>query len=48
MKTKISTLLDAIDDPKATKFQRCISGLFWAFVLVGFAYSCALFAFIFQ
>ena len=48
MKTKIATLLDAIDDPKAAKFQRCISGLFWAFVLVAFSYSCALFAFIFQ
>lgn len=48
MKTKISTLLDAIDNPNAPKLLRFISGLFWAFVLVAFSYSCALFAFIFQ
>lgn len=48
MTHKISFVLDAIDNPRAPKYLRIISACIWALVLIGFAYSCLFFAFLFQ
>jgi len=48
MKNRVSYILDAIDNPNATKFERIISGIFWCLVLLGTWASFLFFAYIFQ
>ena len=48
MKERLSYFLDAIDDPRASKIVRILSGIFWSFVLAGFFFSCLFFAYVFQ
>lgn len=48
MKEKISYFLDAIDNPRASKVVRVMSGVFWSLVLAGFFFSCLFFAYVFQ
>lgn len=48
MKEKISYFLDAIDNPRASKVVRVMSGIFWSCVLAGFFFSCLFFAYVFQ
>lgn len=48
MKEKLSYFLDAIDDPRASKIVRILSGIFWTFVLAGFFISCLFFAYVFH
>lgn len=48
MKEKISYFLDAIDDPRASKIVRILSGIFWSLVLAGFFFFCLFFAYVFQ
>lgn len=47
MKNRVAFILDAIDNPNATKFERIISGIFWALVLIGTWASFLFFAYIF-
>lgn len=48
MKEKLSYFLDAIDDPRASKIIRVLSGVFWSLVLAGFFISCLFFAYVFH
>lgn len=47
MKNRVSYILDAIDNPNATKFERILSGCFWCLTLLGTWLSFLFFAYVF-
>ena len=48
MKKRLSYILDAFENPQASKIVRILSGVLWSFVLAGFFFSCLFFAYVFQ
>ena len=48
MKNRVAFILDAIDNPNATKFERILYGCFWAICLLGTWASFLFFAYIFS